>query len=327
MSGLDLEVRIDDERVQVESCTVSRSVRRSVSVATLALHRAPEPGAEVVIAADGISLLTGWVVSLDENLADGACDVQVLSRTCLLAHRSLGTTARWRGVSVGEIVRQVCTWAGASMVSQAPDGPGINLDASPERSCWDVIAEALRGQGIAATDDGEGRLVLLRPDYSAPTALDRAGCTSLRRRVDLTARRSRYTLGRWTWLDEPVESSVSDLWMSGLGWDLTIRAPGRVSKADAQELLRAEALRRAGESITWEARIPGWVLGGRIPWPGDWFDLEDERLWLLDLSLETGPGGWSSTLTLGYPEACGFRPKPKGQPAKKGRPKLLEVGW
>jgi len=230
---------------------------------------------------------------------------------------------------VGEIVRQVCLWAGASVESRAPDGPRINLDAEPERSCWDVIADALRGQPIAATDTGDGRLLLLSLDGGGTIhrAQVKGWATAWSRTRDITNRRSSYSLHRVTMADQAVSVALRDAWTSDLGWDATIRAPRRVSASEAQDLLRWEALRRAGESITFALSWPSLDIDGKIPEPGDWLEVDGDRLLLLlDLTLSAGPGGRTATATLGYPEALGLRPKPSRGAAPK-RPRMLEVGW
>jgi len=311
--------------------SVARSLRRAISTGacTLPLTESLEPGAEAVIRYGDTTLLTGWVVALTDDYSARTTQVDLLSRTCLLEHRSLGDTARWRGISVGEIVRQVCLWAGASVVVDAPDGPRISLDGAPEDTCWGVIGRALQGQGLAATDTGDGRLRILDPSRltADPIRVPATGwATSLTRTRDIRERRSSYRLQAVTWADQGASARRADSWMAGLGWDQVLRAPRHVSRADAQALLEAEALRRAGESVTVSLVAPGWERDGHLLAPGDWLDLGDETLLVLDTTWSAGPGGTTWQATLGYPEALGTRPRVS--PGRRGqrRPTLLDIG-
>lgn len=314
---------------RILSLSLARSVRDGCSrcTATVPADTLVSPGEEVQVWIDGERQLTGWVVGMGIDAQARTLELDIRSRTYLLMVRSVGEVGRWRGHSAAEIVRQVCVLAGASVDWRAPEGDPVSLDCQPEATCWEVISRALGGRALAVTDTPRGELLVSDPQYESPgDAITDRDLEALRWRVDISRRRSTYTLRHYRWTDSPLTSRMTDAWMDDLGWDEVIRSPRRVTQREAEALLQTEALRRAGESITYSVTAHG------LRWaPGQWLRLTSDALGLseevvaLDVTWSLGDGT-RTVATLGYLEALGRLQRPSAHAGRGRKRGLLDVG-
>lgn len=124
----------------------------------------PGDRCELFIGPDRV--LTGFVDSAPLSYDGRSSTVQIKGRSLtadLVDCSAINEPGQWRGLSVEAIVAALAQPYGVSVLTQVDTGPAIDdHQVEPGESVFDSIDKLLKLRQLLASDDAEGRLVLLQ---------------------------------------------------------------------------------------------------------------------------------------------------------------------
>lgn len=277
-NGQNLVKNIESVSVGLSISTICNGFNITQRVGNGALSPAFFAGDQIRITYDRISLLIGYIDSIETSISESGCSLEASGReiTCDLVDCSLQNISKsWKDATANQIIQNICD---EFNISYSPcEKADIKLSkfcSNPGCSAFDTISEVCKKIGALPTSDGLGNIKIVDPEgyeYSTQILQQGLNVVSASAAFDYTERFSNYFV--YTSADPKIKKygEATDEVITRKR-PLVIIDDGYGSKEQADARAAYEVQIRSAKSVSINAMVQGVKNNGSLWVPGTLID-------------------------------------------------------